>query len=154
MGLLVGIICNHCPYVIHIAPTLSKVIIALQELGYGAILISSNDPRAYPQDAPERMQEWAGQFSISAPYAFDEDQSLAKTLLSQCTPEFTLFSAERKAIYRGRFDESNHKNGLHSTGADLLNAATSWAKAKQVENAYLPSTGCSIKWKPGQEPAY
>jgi len=153
-GLLVGVICNHCPYVMHIAPTLSKVLNALQELGFSGVLVSANDPIAYPQDSPERMQEWASQFSISVPYAFDEDQSLVKRLFSTCTPEFTLFSAERKAIYRGRFDESNHKNGIQSTGCDLLQAAKDYAEGKNPENLFLPSAGCSIKWKPGNEPEY
>jgi hypothetical protein len=153
-GLLLGIICNHCPYVIHIAPTLSKVLNALQELGYGAVLVSANDPIAYPQDSPERMREWASHYSISVPYAFDADQSQAKALFGSCTPEFTLFSTDGKCIYRGRFDESNHKNGLQATGSDLLNAAKAWAGGKNPENPFLPSTGCSIKWKPGNEPEY
>lgn len=153
-GLLLGIICNHCPYVIHIAPTLSKVINEMHELGYGVVLISANDPNAYPQDSPERMREWASHYAISAPYAFDADQSQAKTLMGTCTPEFTLFSADRKAVYRGRFDESNHKNGIEATGSDLLNAARTWASGKKPENAFLPSTGCSIKWKPDNVPEY
>jgi len=153
-GLLLGIICNHCPYVIHIAPTLSKVLNALQELGYGAALISANDPVSYPQDSPERMLEWARHYSIPVPYVFDADQSQAKALFGSCTPEFTLFSSQGKPIYRGRFDESNHKNGIQSTGIDLLNAAQTWSEGKNPAHPYLPSTGCSIKWLPGNEPEY
>lgn len=153
-GLVIGQICNHCPYVLHIAPRLSSCIPRIQELGFGIVLLSSNDPIHYPQDAPERMPEWAAEFNIHAVYAFDSDQSLAKALLGSCTPEFSVFSTKGACQYRGRFDESNHKNGRASTGEDLMEALENLAAGTNPERAWLPSTGCSIKWKPGNEPDY
>lgn len=153
-GLVIGQICNHCPYVLHIAPRLSACIPRIQELGFGIVLLSSNDPVHYPQDAPERMPEWAIQFKMNVVYAFDADQTLAKALYSSCTPEFSVFSVQGACTYRGRFDESHHKNGLPSTGADLMGALETLALGKNPNRHWIPSTGCSIKWKPGNEPDY
>ena len=42
--LLVLFICNHCPYVIHIAQQLAKLADAWQRDGLAVVAINSNDP--------------------------------------------------------------------------------------------------------------
>ena len=54
---LIAFICNHCPYVRHIALALSKFVREHSETGITIIAINSNDYEKYPEDSPEKMQE-------------------------------------------------------------------------------------------------
>src|SRR6201993_523467 len=54
-ALVVTFICNHCPYVQHVAAGLAALGRDLAEQGVALVGISSNDVVTYPQDAPDRM---------------------------------------------------------------------------------------------------
>jgi len=71
-----------------------------------------------------------------------------------CTPDFFLFDAERRLVYRGQLDDSRPGNGKPVTGADLRAALDATREGKPVGEAQHPSIGCNIKWKPGNEPSY
>ena len=53
--LLVMFICNHCPFVKHVAGELSKLVQEYQPRGVAAVGINSNDAAGYPDDSPARM---------------------------------------------------------------------------------------------------
>ena len=55
--LLVMFICNHCPYVIHLAEKLAEATTGYLAQGVGVVAISSNDVSEYPADSPEKMKE-------------------------------------------------------------------------------------------------
>jgi hypothetical protein len=57
-------------------------------------------------------------------------------------------------IYRGQFDDSRPKTDIPITGADLRAACEAVLAGEPVTPRQLPSIGCNIKWKPGQEPEY
>jgi peroxiredoxin len=153
-ALLVMFICNHCPYVKHIREEVARFARDYADSDLGIVAISSNDVDQYPTDSPVAMAEEAATFGYTFPYLYDEDQSVAKSYSAMCTPDFFLFGPDRKLVYRGRFDESRPDSGIPVTGKDLRAAADAvLADEEPPENQY-PSMGCSIKWKPGNAPAY
>lgn len=153
-GTLVFFACNHCPYVVMLAEILGVFGQELQEQGVGVVAISSNDVENYPQDGPEKMAEFARDRGWHFPYLYDETQEVAKAYGAACTPDFFLFDAQDKLYYAGQFDDSRPKNGRKPDGADLRAAVEGMLSGKEAPQESFPSSGCNIKWKPGNEPAY
>jgi len=54
-GTIIMFICNHCPYVKHVNPTISELAKEYQSDEIKFIAISSNDVINYPEDSPEKM---------------------------------------------------------------------------------------------------
>jgi hypothetical protein len=123
-----------------------------KERGVGVVGINSNDITTHPGDAPERMAEEALAVGYVFPYLFDESQSVATAYRAACTPDFFLFDAERRLVYRGQFDDSRPGNGREVTGADLRGAIDAVLTGLPVTDDQRPSMGCNIKWKPGRAP--
>ena len=153
-ALLVMFICNHCPYVKHVAPVLARVCREYQTQGVAVVAISSNDAVGYPEDSPEQMVQEAQDRGYTFPYLFDETQEVAKTYKAACTPDFFLFDAEGKLVYRGQLDDSRPSNKIPVTGRDLRAALQAVLAGKPPIAEQKPSIGCNIKWKPGNEPVY
>ena len=153
-ALLVIFLCNHCPYVKHIAAHLAQLAAEYQQKGVAVVGINSNDPAGYPQDSPEQMVHEAEQRGYTFPYLFDEDQQVAKAYRAACTPDFYVFDADRKLVYRGQMDDSRPDSGIPVTGKDLRAALDAVLAGRPVAEVQRPSIGCNIKWKPGNEPEY
>lgn len=151
---VVAFICNHCPYVKHIQAELSRFGRDCAAQGVKILAISSNDTAAYPDDAPEHMAEEARRAGYTFPYLFDEDQSVALAFRAACTPEFYVFDAQGRLAYRGRFDATSPKSGTAASGDELRAAVHALSRGERPSDEQRPSVGCSIKWKPGREPAY
>ena len=153
-ALLVMFICNHCPFVKHVREELATLTSEYIGRGVAVVGIQSNDVANYPDDGPEKMKEERETFGYRFPYLLDETQEVAKAYRAACTPDFYVFDAQRKLVYRGQMDDSRPKTEIPVTGADLraaLDAALA-GKAPAVEQK--PSVGCNIKWRPGNEPAW
>jgi peroxiredoxin len=151
-GLLVMFICRHCPYVRHVRKGLADLGRDYRGRDVGIVAISANDPAAYPEDAPESLAEEAREAGYAFPYLFDETQEVAKAYSAACTPDFFLFDADRKLAYRGQFDSSRPGNGVPVTGQDLRAAIDAVLADRPVPQDQRPSVGCTIKWRPGNEP--
>lgn len=149
---LVAFVCNHCPYVRHIGPTFGRVADQLDGMGVAVVAINSNDVEHYPEDAPAEMTLAAQRWGWSFPYLVDEDQSVAKSYRAACTPDLFLFDAELRLAYRGQFDSSRPRNDLPIDGSDLLAAAAAVVAGEPVPEPQVPSIGCNIKWRDGNEP--
>ena len=152
--LLVIFMCNHCPFVIHLREALAAFADEYMAKGLAVVGISSNDAEAYPQDGPDKMKEEAASAGYHFPYLFDATQEVAKEYSAACTPDFFLFDADHKLAYRGQFDASRPGNGKEITGSDLRAACDAVLAGNDPSDNQMPSIGCNIKWKPGQEPAY
>jgi peroxiredoxin len=148
--LVVMFICNHCPYVIHVKEELISIANDYMDKGVGFIGINSNDPNHDPTDGFEYMK----QENYPFPYAYDETQEVAKEYKAACTPDIYVFDEERKLVYRGQIDNSRPGNGKELTGKDLREALDSILEGKLPSPNQKPSSGCNIKWKPGNEPEY
>lgn len=153
-ALLVMFLCRHCPYVQHVKHEIAKIGKDYKDKGVGIVAISSNDSISYPEDAPESLKEMAQDLGFTFPLCFDETQSTAKAYTAACTPDFFLFDKGRKLIYRGQLDGSRPGNNLPNRGHDLRAALESVLRDQKVNPNQKPSSGCSIKWKPGNEPSY
>ena len=146
-GTLIMFICNHCPFVVHVNPEITKLAAEYQQKGIGVAAISSNDVVNYPQDAPHLMKETAGTEGYTFPYLYDESQDVAHAYDAACTPDFFLFDKDLKLVYRGQLDDSRPGNGIPVTGTDLRRALDAVLEGSQVDPDQKPSIGCNIKWK-------
>lgn len=153
-ALLVAFICNHCPYVKHIREGLARFAADYEGEGLAMVAISANDADSHPEDAPEAMAAEARAQGYRFPYLHDETQQVAKAFRAACTPEFYLFDADRKLVYRGQFDDSRPGSDVPVTGRDLRAAVDRVLSGRPVDPEQKPSVGCNIKWKPGAEPDY
>jgi thiol-disulfide isomerase/thioredoxin len=149
--LLVAFICNHCPFVVHIADALAAFGNDYQARGLSIVAISSNDVTTYPQDGPGPMAAFAAQNGFSFPYLYDETQQVAQAYQAACTPDFFLFDNAGKLAYRGQFD-SSRPNKESATGEDLRAAADAVLAGRAPDAEQVPSIGCSIKWRAGVTP--
>ena len=145
-GTLVMFICNHCPYVQHVIPELLKLAAEFQPRGVSFVAISSNDVGSYPEDGPEAMSREAAKHGFPFPYLYDATQQIAIAYDAACTPDFYLFDAGLKLVYRGRLDDSTPRNGKPLTGADLRAALIALLAEQTIPAEQFPSLGCSIKW--------
>ena len=153
--ILIMFICNHCPYVKHIRPELTRIGADFHKNGIGVIAINSNDWGTHPEDSPEMMIVEKQEHNYNFPYLIDETQSVATEFQAACTPDFFLYDQDRKLCYRGRLDDSSPGNNTPLTGVELRQAIELSLKDQQVPvNMQKPSIGCNIKWRPGKEPAY
>lgn len=153
-ALLVMFICNHCPYVIHVAEQLAVLGNEYMQKGVGVVAVSANDISTHPADSPEQMVREAEERGYPFPYLYDEDQSVAKAYRAACTPDFFVFDQNKRLTYRGQLDDSRPESGIPVTGTDLRNALDATLAEQPVPDPQKPSLGCNIKWITGQEPEY
>ena len=153
-ALLVMFICNHCPYVIHVADQLAQLGSEYMKKGVGVVAISANDISTHPADSPEQMVREAEERGYLFPYLYDQDQSVAKAYRAACTPDFFVFDQNHCLTYRGQLDDSRPQSGIPVTGEDLRAALDATLEGQPVKAPQKPSLGCNIKWIEGQEPEY
>jgi peroxiredoxin len=153
-ALLVIFMCNHCPFVKHLAGAIAKFGDECLKKNVAVVGISSNDVSNYPADSPEQMVREAEEQGYTFPYLYDETQEVAKAYRAACTPDFFLFDSDRRLVYRGQFDSSRPDNGIPITGSDLRAAVDAVLAGKKPSEKQMPSIGCNIKWMAGNEPDY
>ncbi|MBO6794196.1 MAG: thioredoxin family protein [Balneolaceae bacterium] len=153
-GTVILFICNHCPYVMHINAKLVEIANKYIQRGIAFIAISSNDVEKYPADSPEEMKKLSKNEGFQFPYLYDESQEVAKAYEAACTPDLYVFDGDLKLTYRGQFDDSRPGNGKEVTGSDLQQAIEAILNNNAPIEPQVPSIGCNIKWKPGNEPSY
>jgi thiol-disulfide isomerase/thioredoxin len=153
-ALLVMFLCNHCPYVRHVERRLGEVVADYAARDLAAVAINSNDLDAYPEDGPAGMAEQARRAGFGFPYLLDEGQQVAADYRAMCTPDLFVYDADRRLAYRGAFDDSTPRNGQPVTGALLRDALDRVLAGQPVPEPHRPSMGCSLKWKPGNQPGW
>src|SRR6056300_594945 len=112
VGTVIMFICNHCPYVKHVNPTISRLAKDYNGDDIKFIAISSNDVINYPDDSPEKMKINAIENDFNFPYLYDETQETAKAYDAACTPDFYLYDSNLKLVYRGQLDNSRPGNDM------------------------------------------
>ncbi|MEZ5134456.1 MAG: hypothetical protein R2699_05210 [Acidimicrobiales bacterium] len=91
---------------------------------------------------------------MRVPYLVDADQAGLRVPGRRARPTATSSNGERRLVYRGQFDDSRPGNGVDVTGADLDAAVRAVLTGAPVPEPQHPSIGCSIKWRPGNEPPW
>jgi len=153
-ALLVIFMCNHCPFVKHVADQVKLLTDEYMQRGIGVVAISSNPAEEYPDDSPEMMKQEKVDRGYAFDYAYDADQSVAKAYAAACTPDFFLFDPDMKLAYRGQLDPSRPGSDIAVTGIDLRAAIDEVIAGRTPHEDQTPSLGCNIKWKAGNEPQY
>ena len=138
----------------HIQAAFTQLVREYQAKGLAVVAISSNDVASHPDDSPAKMAEEKKAAGYTFPYLYDESQKVAQAYRAACTPDFFLFDKDRKLVYRGQMDASRPGNGKPNDGADLRAALDAVLTGKKPSTEQIPSIGCNIKWKPGNEPRY
>ena len=152
-ALLVMFIGPHCPFVQHVQEELARVGRDYQDQSIGIVAICANDAETFPGDGPAGLRTMAATLGFTFPVCFDATQETARAYAAACTPDFFLFDRERKLVYRGQLD-GTRPGGAPPTGADLRTAVDAVLAGRPVSQEQLPSLGCNIKWRPGNEPDY
>ena len=152
--LLVVFSCNHCPFVLHIVDSFADFANGALGRGLGVVMINANDVAEFPADSPEKMIEFARARGFEFPYLYDESQRSAIDYRAACTPDFFLFDADHRLVYRGQYDAARPGNGVDITGRDLKAAVDALLAGERVSPEQVPSIGCNIKWRAGNAPDY
>ena len=153
-GLLVVFACNHCPFVIHLADALGDLAREIAPQGVFTVAINSNDAGRFPEDGPEGMTAFAAEHRWDFPYLIDESQDVAKAYGAACTPDFFLLDSAGRLFYSGQFDDSRPRSGQSAHGGDLREVVRRMLAGEQTLARPYPSSGCNIKWKPGNQPRW
>ena len=149
---LIMFICNHCPFVKHVAAELANIGNDYASRDVAIYAINSNDVATHPGDSPEAMKVESANRGYTFPYLVDQEQAVAKAYRAACTPDIYVFDGDKKLAYRGQRDGSRPSNGIPITGSDLRAALDAVLAGTDVSEDQVPSIGCNIKWKPGNEP--
>jgi peroxiredoxin len=152
--LLVVFSCNHCPYVLHILDSFTDFANEAQCRDLGVVMISANDVAGYPADGPEKMADLARNRGFEFPYLYDESQRVAVAYRAACTPDFFLFDENHRLVYRGQYDGSRPGNSVAVDGRDMRAAVDAVLAGAEITGDQIPSVGCNIKWRAGNEPDY
>ncbi|CAD7851275.1 MAG: Alkyl hydroperoxide reductase and/or thiol-specific antioxidant family (AhpC/TSA) protein [Olavius algarvensis Gamma 3 endosymbiont] len=152
--LLVVFSCNHCPYVLHILESFTEFANEVQRQGLAVVMISANDITGYPADSPPKMAQLAQAYGFEFPYLYDESQQVARAYRAACTPDFFLFDSAHRLVYRGQYDASRPGNRVAIDGRDMRAAVDAVLAGNAPAGDQIPSVGCNIKWRAGNEPDY
>ncbi|MDX8404371.1 MAG: thioredoxin family protein [Mariprofundaceae bacterium] len=144
-GLLVVVTCNHCPYAIAVWPRVIRLAKSFREKGVNTIAINPNIHPDYPEDSPKVMIEKIAEWGIDFPYLVDVDQSVAKALAAQCTPDIYLYDRDGELYYHGRIDDY-WKDESKVTAEELAPAIDALVAGHDAPTIQHPTIGCSIKW--------
>ena len=137
--------CNHCPYVQAWEGRMKAIQADYADRGVALVAINSNDPERYPEDGFEKMGARAKSEGFNFDYLWDEDQSLARELGAERTPEVFLFDRERRLVYHGAIDDSRDDTAV--TPHYLRDALDAVLEGREPPVAETPPSGCSVKWR-------
>ncbi|MGI8727332.1 MAG: thioredoxin family protein [Solirubrobacterales bacterium] len=143
--------CNHCPYALAWHDRICEVAREYRDAGVEIIAINSNDADRYPADSPERMRERVESEDWPMPYLHDADQAVASEWGARVTPDLFVLDGDRRLSYRGAADGDHQDPSQRALW--LRGAVESVLSGEAPDPAETEPVGCSIKWRPGGEPA-
>ena len=137
--------CNHCPYVLAWQGRMAEIQRDYADRGVRLVAFNSNDASRYPADSFDAMRGRAEQEGFNFDYLHDEDQSLARTLGSERTPEVFVFDRARRLVYHGAIDDNRDETavGTHYL-RDALDAVLRGGEPPVAETTPV---GCTVKWR-------
>ena len=145
-ALVVVFTCNHCPYAQAVWPRLIRLAAEYQPQGISFVAINPNEAHNHPDDSFQNMSMRVGEWGINFPYLRDESQAVAQAYGAVCTPDIYVYDAERRLVYRGRFDDNWQEEGQVKQ-RDLMLVLDALLSGRPAPSHQHPSMGCSIKWR-------
>jgi len=142
-GVVVIFICNHCPYVISKMEEIGQLAKDFSQFAF--ICINSNNPHVYPEDSFVNMKKIAKKYDYQY-YLVDDSQDIAKAYGAVCTPDPFIFDAHHSLVYHGRINDAMNPEDVPSQ-YDMRNVLSAMLLNDSIDEWFVPSTGCSIKWK-------
>jgi peroxiredoxin len=154
-GLLVVFTCNHCPYAKAKFDETNRLAAEFDEVP--VVGINPNDAGEYPEDDFETMVERVKEGTIQwDAYLRDESQEVAAAYGATCTPDPFLFERDNgtfRLAYHGRLDDGLNPDD-EVTEREMKGHIEDLLAGRDVDEKFRPSRGCSVKWRPGNEPEY
>lgn len=144
-GMIIAIMCNHCPYSNAIWERLEEVAMFAKKLDINTVAINPNIHPNYPEDSPAHMRDKIAEFELSFPYLVDDEQKVSRSLGAVCTPDIFLFDGEGSLYYHGRIDDNWH-DSRSVNDEDLREAVITLFGKQEAPKKQYSSQGCSIKW--------
>jgi peroxiredoxin len=137
--------CNHCPYVLAWQGRMVEIQRDYADRGVRLVAFNSNDVTRYPDDSFDAMRRRAEEEGFNFDYLHDEDQTLARTLGSERTPEVFVFDRSRRLVYHGLIDDNRDEDAVEAHYLrDALDAALRGEEPPVSETAPV---GCTVKWR-------
>jgi peroxiredoxin len=143
-GTLVIFTCNHCPWAKAWQTRIVDLGNTYAQRGVGVMLVNSNDPEAYEEDAFPVMQERAKELKMEVPYVVDATSDLARAFGASHTPEAFLFDRKGKLVYHGGIDD-NAREPEKVSARWLRDALEATVAGKAVALKETKALGCGIK---------
>ncbi|MDA0945849.1 MAG: hypothetical protein RLZZ314_1681 [Bacteroidota bacterium] len=150
-GLLAIFSCNTCPFVVGNGTKTegwegryNDLHSLAQSLGFGMVLINSNEAKREGDDSFTAMKNHARDAGYTMAYVVDEGSKLANAMGARVTPHVYLFDGDMTLVYRGAIDDNvNRADEVKETY--LADAMNRLASGKSIKEAETKALGCSIK---------
>ena len=113
--------------------------------GFRLVAISANDAVTHPEDSFDEMRKRAHAEGFNFDYLYDADQSVARALGSERTPEVFLFDRDRRLRYHGAIDDSRNEDAV--TQHYLRDALDAVLEGRDPPVTDTPPVGCTVKWR-------
>jgi peroxiredoxin len=137
--------CNHCPYAQAWEGRINAIQSDYAGRGVRVVAINSNDAVAHPEDSFSKMVARADAKGYTFDYLYDEDQSIARALGAERTPEVYVFDADRSLVYHGAVDDSRDDEAV--TAHYLRDALDAVLAGRAPLVTETPAVGCTVKWR-------
>ena len=154
-ALVVAFLCPHCPYVKHIEARFGEVTADLMDRGAAVVAVQSNAVEDYPQDGPEGMAAQAVDQRLPLPLPPGRLPGGGQGVPGRLHPG--LLRVRRRAA--PGLPRPVRRLPARATACPPP-APTWWPRSKRswteatVPEDQVPSIGCNIKWRAGNEPDY
>jgi peroxiredoxin len=137
--------CNHCPYVLAWEGRMKAIQRDYADRGVRIVAFNSNDASRYAADSFDEMRKRSQSERFNFDYLHDEDQSLARALGSERTPEVFLFDRERRLAYHGAIDDNRDEGEV--TAHYLRDALDAVLRGDEPGIGETAPVGCTVKWR-------
>jgi peroxiredoxin len=137
--------CNHCPYAQAWEGRINAIQPDYADRGVRVVAISSNDAGSYPEDSFPEMVARAAAKAYTFDYLYDEDQSVARALGAERTPEVYVFGADGRLVYHGAVDDNRDETAV--TAHYLRDALEAVLAGQAPVPSETPAVGCTVKWR-------
>lgn len=144
-GTIVIFSCNECPFAKAWEERIVSIGHKAMKLGFGVIMVNSNDPAVVPGDGYDGMVARAKVRRMTFPYVVDATSEVARAFGATRTPEAFVFDKDGRLAYHGAVDDNRDARGVKTRF--LENAVQAVAGGKRVAVAETKFIGCTIKFR-------